>query len=246
MKPKELKISGNLIVTTENQNNFKNLTKSGSIDVQQGATLTAPALTEVSGSIDVQQGATLTAPALTEVSGYIDVYEGATLTAQALTKSDSIDVRQGATLNIPQLKGLSYKSVDKTLFVVEQERTSKGVKIYSGYVITKISDGKAVKNQCFVAEKDNYTAHGDTVKKAISDVQFKIVAEKLKSEPISEDTIVTINHYRLITGACEMGVNSWMEQNKQVTDGIKAKNFLPILEKTGAYGLDRFKELINF
>ena len=227
MKPKELKISGNLIVTTENQNNFKNLTKSGSIDVQQGATLTAPALTEVSGYIDVYEGATLTAPALTEVSG-------------------SIDVRQGATLNIPQLKGLSYKSVDKTLFVVEQERTSKGVKIYSGYVITKISDGKAVKNQCFVAEKDNYTAHGDTVKKAISDVQFKIVAEKLKSEPISEDTIVTINHYRLITGACEMGVNSWMEQNKQVTDGIKAKNFLPILEKTGAYGLDRFKELINF
>jgi len=34
------------------------------VDVQQGATLTAPALTKIGGYVDVQQGATLTAPKL--------------------------------------------------------------------------------------------------------------------------------------------------------------------------------------
>ncbi|WP_316745154.1 hypothetical protein, partial [Pedobacter antarcticus] len=61
-----MKHNGNLIITTENQTSYKKLTEvSGYIDVRQGATLTAPALTK-SGSIYVRQGATLTAPALTK------------------------------------------------------------------------------------------------------------------------------------------------------------------------------------
>jgi len=327
--------NGDLIVTVDNQNSFKNLTEvsgsiyvyqgatltapaltksgyiyvqkgatltapaltevSGSIDVQKGATLTAPALTEISGSIyvrqgatltapaltksgyiDVYQGATLTAPALTEVSGYIYVYQGATLTAPALTKSGSIyvrqgatltapaltksgyiDVRQGATLTIPQTKDLEYRSVDNTLFVVEAEKTSKGIKIYTGYVITKISEGRAVKRNCFVAEKEGFTAHGETVRTAIGDLQFKIVAEKLKNEPIDEDTLITVKHYRLITGACNLGVRAWMESNnipyKIVGDDetvavnpIKASELWPLLEKTGAWGVDRFESLKSF
>jgi hypothetical protein len=101
------------------------------------------------------------------------------------------------------------------------------------------------KGASFLAEKEGFTAHGETVKKAVSDLQFKIVAEKLKSEPIEADTIITINHYRLITGACEFGVKSWMEQNK-VKENIKASELLPILKKTGAYGIDKFQSLLTF
>jgi len=49
-------------------------------------------------------------------------------------------------------------------------------------------------------------AHGETLKKAKEDFRFKIIADKLKKEPILADTVITINHYRLITGACEFGV----------------------------------------
>ena len=56
------------------------------------------------GSVYVRESATLTAPALTEVSGYVDVREGATLTAPKLTKSGSVYVREGATLTAPKLK----------------------------------------------------------------------------------------------------------------------------------------------
>lgn len=71
------------------------------------------------------------------------------------------------------------------------------------------------------------------------------MAEKLKKEPIKKDTIISVNHYRLITGACEFGVKSWMEQNK-VKENITAEKLLLILEKTNAYGLSKFKQLITF
>jgi hypothetical protein len=102
------------------------------------------------------------------------------------------------------------------------------------------------KEQFFIVKKDSYYAHGDDLRKAFEDVQFKIVAEKLKNEPINADTEITVNHYRLITGACEMGVKSWMSQNNISVEKITAKDLLPILKKSNAYGLERFKQLLTF
>jgi DUF4097 and DUF4098 domain-containing protein YvlB len=101
-------LSGSFVVAAKHNITAPALTKSGSVDVLQGATFTAPALTEVSGSVDVQQGATFTAPALTEVSGSVYVREGATFTAPALTEvSGSVDVQQGATFTAPALTEVS-------------------------------------------------------------------------------------------------------------------------------------------
>ena len=83
-------------------------------------------------------------------------------------------------------------------------------------------------------------------KKAIQDLEFKIVSEKLKKEPINADTMIDINHYRILTGACEFGVKSWIEEHGMTEESYRAGEILPILEKTNAYGLESFKELINF
>ena len=49
-----MKYNGNLIITKENQNNYKELVEvSGSINVRENVTLTLPKLVEVSGSIYV-------------------------------------------------------------------------------------------------------------------------------------------------------------------------------------------------
>lgn len=150
-------------------------------------------------------------------------------------------------------KILNTKTVDGFCFVITAEKTSKDIKILTGYNLVKIRQGAIINDVCFVAEKDGFTAHGETVKRAISDLQFKIVADKLKKEPIEADTIITIKHYRLITGACEFGVNSWMQQvfiekeRAKIADkGIKASDLLPLLKKNSAYGLDRFQSLITF
>ena len=98
----------------------------------------------------------------------------------------------------------------------------------------------------FIAKKGKFTAHGKTIKKAIEDLQFKVISKKLKNNPIKKDTVITIQYYRLVTGACESGVNQWMQQNNIKKGSYKASELLPLLEKTNAYGLDRFKKLITF
>ena len=147
------------------------------------------------------------------------------------------------------------------MFVIESEKTIKGIKILSGYIFRSIEKKKINKEGCYVAEKDGFFAHGSTVKKAISDLQFKIVSEKLKKDPIQKDTLFTVKYYRLLTGACDLGCRKWMEQNKipftvkdegKATEEtvekkpIKAVDLLPMLEKSNAYGVERFKQLVTF
>jgi len=145
------------------------------------------------------------------------------------------------TLNKFKLK---TKSVDGYCFVIENTKSTKGIHIYTGYNFIELKKGKIVKQECFVAEKGKFTAHGETVKKAIQDLEFKIISEKLKNEPIKKDTIITIQYYHSITGACELGIKDWMKSNG-IKDKIKAIDLLPILKKTNAYGFEKFKQLYS-
>ena len=96
-------------------------------------------------------------------------------------------------------------------------------------------------------------AHGDTLKKAKEDFSFKLISEKLKKDPIKEDTVITVPYYRIVTGACEMGCMNWINENfnekekaKVLDKGIKAKDLFPMLQAKNAYGFERFKSLITF
>jgi hypothetical protein len=152
------------------------------------------------------------------------------------------------------------KNVDGFCFIVENRKTSKGIIIYTGYNFNSSSDELVDKTDCFVSEKDGFTAHGDTVKKSIQDLQFKIASERLKNEPIYPDTKITVQLYRIITGACDSGVRGFMSLNSIPFKVVKntlgenetieqepmlAKDLLLILEKTDAYGFEKFKKLYN-
>ncbi len=189
-------------------------------------------------------------PALTTAGSYCFNYNQALteVNLPALTTAGSycFSYNQALTEVIIGKKKLEVKNVDGYCFIIEKEKISKGIKIYTGYNFIQLINKKIDKHECYVAEKDTFFAHGETVKKAISDLQFKIVAEKLKKEPINKDTIITMRYYRIITGACELGVKSWMEQNGIKVESIKAVDLLPILKKTNAYGFERFKTLITW
>jgi len=111
------------------------------------------------------------------------------------------------------------------------------------YKVKKIGDPKEF---YLVSDGESFHAHGDTLKQAKEDLRFKVIADKLKKEPIKKDTIITVQYYRIITGACEAGVKDWMKQNNIKKTQYKAIELLPLLEKTNAYGVQRFKELIQF
>ena len=197
----------------------------GNLIIEKGDTRDFSKLTEITGNLSINSNAKL--DALQPVGGYLYI-------------------NSNAKLDAPFLNKVSYKVIDGYLFVIKSTKTKGDITIHSGYNAKGVKKGKLIEQPIiYVAEKGEFYAHGETIKKAIEDLNFKIAAETLKKEPINKDTKLTIKHYRLITGACELGVKDWMQSNK-VKEGIKAIDLLPILEKTNAYGLQSFKKLITF
>ena len=200
---------GDLIITTKNENDFKNLV-------------------EVSGSVYVRENATFTAPKL-EISK-----------------------------NIAKINNKNYKLIykDNITFLAEHKRRSKNTIIYSGLINLSIKSGVLKSTKAYLVEEGCFSAHGQTLKKAMEDLKFKIISEKIKNEPINADTKITLEIYRMITGACEIGCRHFMDMvnipykiinEKLVEDTpILAKDLLPLIEKHNSYGYDKFKQLVTF
>ena len=199
-------------------------------------------LTSITGSLYIEaDNASL--PALTSITG-------------------SLYIEADFNFNLGNhLKNKTYKAIDGKLFIIKSEKKTKGIKLYTGYNFLKIENEKIIKEECFVAEKGTFFAHGLTIKKAIQDVLFKIVVEKLKHDPIKKDTKITVKYYIAITGACDIGCRSFMKQhnipytiNYEGTNHeetiektfIKAVDLLPVLEKNNAYGIEKLKSLITW
>ena len=255
---KENVFNGNIEITKENQKEWNEKLKgvtaiNGNLYIYSNCELKAEALTSVGGYLYIYSNCEL--KALTSVGGYLYIYSNCEL--KALTSVGGyLYIYSNVKGNIKCLKKINYKIFDNLVFLVESERTSKGIKIYTGGNIKSITKNKPEIEKCFVSEKDNFFAHGETVKKSIQDLQFKIISKKLKNEPINETTELTVKYYRLLTGACSLGCENWLKQNNipyKIIDGdpvenkpIKAKDLLPILEKSNAWGVEKFKSLINW
>lgn len=140
----------------------------------------------------------------------------------------------------------TVKSADRVLTIIEKTKKRNEIRIHTGFILNSYNGGASYLSETVLVEKDGFFAHGETVKKAMEDLQFKIAVEKIKKEPIYEDTVITEQYYRTITGACEQGIKNWREENNITVESLTAKELLPILEKTNAYGMEQFKALITF
>ena len=180
------------------------------------------------------------------------------MTVPLLAECGDSNFSYNAALTTLIIGKVSYnvKNVDGSCFVIEGQREFEGIRIYTGYNFQNITKGVIKKDTLYVAEKDGFFAHGISVKKSIQDLQFKIVSEKLKNDPIYPDTLLTVKYYRTVTGACDAGCREWMKNHKIAyrvegdetieLNPIKAADLLPILEKSNAYGFQKFKSLLKF
>ncbi len=67
--------------------------------------------------------------------------------------------------------------------------------------------------------------------------------------------MITVQYYRTLTGACDMGCRDWLNRNNipyKIIDGktvesepMRADDLVKILDKN-TYGSDKFRELITF
>lgn len=104
----------------------------------------------------------------------------------------------------------------------------------------------------YVAEQDGYTAHGKSIRKAIKDVQFKILQDKefkilqdkntsKHIKRITEQGYMNANDYRLLTGACYEGTDYFLKShNLTWDDTMSVQEVLKLTENQ--YGFEHFKE----
>ena len=214
----------------------------GDLTIRHGDNTDYSQLTEVTGYLSINSNAKL--DNLTSVGG--DLYIGSNAKLDNLTSvGGNLYIDSNAKLEAAFLKHLKWKSIDRNLFIIEFTKSKGDIIIYKGYNAKGVKDNVIKKENCYVAESGKFYAHGKSIKQAVEDLQFKLISEKLKNEPINKDTVIDIKYYRLVTGACEFGVKSFIESNG-LKDSYKACELLPILESKHAYGVEKFKSLLTF
>ena len=178
-------------------------------------------------------------------SGYVDLQSLTSMPDNVSFNNRGYVDLQSLTLMKYQGKQLNLKYIDGYSMIIN---SSKKVDDYIIYKAQYLKGGN-LKDlpRCFIAEKGKYFAHGDTVQKAIQDVQFKFLQETFNLDDlvkqIKTKQMVSVNEYRLLTGACSMGVAEFMKEMNIDVDELPLSEVLQITK--GRFGYDKIVELLG-
>ncbi len=148
---------------------------------------------------------------------------------------------------------------NQPLEVIKQGEKEIAVKCMDGYcmeILSKKSKGEFTIYDCKyfesqkvvkVAEKCGYFAHGETIKEAIEDVNFKYLQETIDLDnyvsDIKEKGYLTVVDYRLLTGACSDGCREFLNAKSIKVEKMPIKEALKLT--SGAYGGEKLRELLG-
>ena len=227
-----------------------------SLYIYSSAKLEAPALTSVGADLYIQPSAKLEAPALTSVGGHLSIQPSAKLEAPALTSvGGTLYIQPSAKLEAPKVIYNDKNALALCRKSLNDSFAKNGFVLADGILAKLISRRGPVsrviicgKNEIsyLVTDGENY-AHGKTLKEARESLIYKITSRDTSEFKVWRlDEIVTkrdaIRAYRAITGACEAGVRTWMEQRK-TPESISIKDIIKLTE--GSYGAREFKEFFE-
>jgi hypothetical protein len=135
---------------------------------------------------------------------------------------------------------LGYVLADNILTKMISKKTVKGIQIYHTQDLN--NEGKA-----FVVSDGNHFSHGKTIKEALLDLDYK-KSDRNKElyKKWNRNTEVSLNEmilaYRVITGACNQGVNDFIKINK-LPSKVKVKDVIKLTK--GHYGHEEFTKFFQ-
>ena len=137
------------------------------------------------------------------------------------------------------------RTIDGYPMLCNSFKNFQGVKVTKAFFF-KGGELKDLK-ECFIAEKDDLYAHGETLKKAVDDLNFKYLQKNLDKTEVVKGILkkgtVSRNEYRLLTGACKLGVENFCTQMNITEDELHIEEVLKITK--GAYGHHEFLKHFN-
>jgi hypothetical protein len=143
-------------------------------------------------------------------------------------------------------RGRSIRTLyaDGYTMLVESKRSRGDITIYRA----RYFGDKPLKDlrPAYVAEHDGTYAHGETIRKAIGDLQYKLAGQKKVKETaakVRESGYVTRAQYWQLTGACREGIDHFCAEHAIKGNRLSVKRVLALT--AGAYGGERFAELVG-
>jgi hypothetical protein len=189
------------------------------------------ALKSVGGHLSINCSAKLDAPALESVGGHLFIYsEGSLIAGKLYTGGYS-----------------NFKVFDNIGCVVLSEKQKGDVKILSCRH-SKIKNQKVIGEKFYVAQKNGQNAHAKTVGAALQEIQFKTGNRDITQfKNMPANTKKAPNEwafvYRMVTGACQYGIQKFIESKGKLKKIYTLKEIVQITE--GQWGHDTFVKTIN-
>lgn len=147
----------------------------------------------------------------------------------------------------------------EALVEIEQDGETLAVQCIDGYCTEtlrtrKLGEAEVSQVRIFgderplwVAKILEYYAHGETSREAVEDCQFKVRQGELDLEEeilrIRQEDKVTVEDYRLLTGACREGCRRFLESTGVTRKSLSVHEAIELVQ--GQYGAERFIELLR-
>jgi hypothetical protein len=232
-------------------------TVGGDLSIYSNATLDAPKLETVGGNLYINSNATLpkletvggdlsiysnaTLPKLETVGGYLSIYSNATLDAPKLKNKNDVTAKKTCQTRLAvSFKKKGLVKIDGILSYLFSRKKLKDLIVFKVKIVGKLKFS-------FIVQREQQFSHGETVKKAIESLRYKLSDRdtnefkkwKLTTTISLDDAIQA---YRAITGACELGVRNFCESIK-VPEKLTVKKAIELTD--GEYGSDKFAEFFK-
>jgi hypothetical protein len=221
---------------------------------KNGGSVWLNSLKEIPNNVVFKNGGSVYLDSLKELPSGVVFKNGSIVFLNSLEKLPSdVVFKNGGSVYLTKIKGkvnyqgreLDLKTIDGYTMIIDSKKERGEYTIYKARYFQggKYEDMK----QCFIAQNAKYFAHGSSLKKAIEDVGFKFLQENLNVdelvESIKEKGVVTIEDYRLLTGACRAGVDHFLESKDIKDDSLPLEKVFSLVK--GAYGGEKFRELLG-
>jgi len=183
-----------------------------------------------------------------ENHGYVSLHSLTTL-------PEGIKFENHGSVYLHSLTGLhTYQGKPRTSTHIDGCTMIMGAtKSHSGYEVTSaryFGGGPISKMcKCYVARSDELTAHGESIKSALEDLEYKIADNSNKTEiaaQIKASGFVTLAQFRGLTGACRDGIRQHLAGHGIQLDGIdKMKLSDAIKAMSGTSYADMFARYVE-
>ena len=237
-----------------------NLTVGGYLDLRGTKITSLPDNLTVGGYLDLRGSSITSLPDNLTVGGFLDLI-GTKITSlpDNLTVECSLYLRGTNITSLPEnitcgrihfdgfLSGHEFIVADGIPGLIKSRNMVGDIEVIS-IKRPEFEDGNLVGSDTFyVARKNGTSAHGKTVRGAISDLRFKTSSRNKSeyegidlNEQRSIDDLVVM--YRVITGACSFGVNQFIDEEGR-KETYSVNEIIKLTE--GRYGSEEFKDFFK-